>query len=149
MVSTIHALSPREVERFYLRSFLLHLKGTMTFAEIRRVSGVQYRSFREAFKARSLWPDDLEWRRVLSDAFRSNFVPLRHEFATILAKCNPNSSHDLRNDHRDMFITLICNCFRMFQYLRLNDTDALTHSFLEVLDYLSISPTWNRSVFNF
>lgn len=99
----------------YFLTLLLHVEGVTTFAQIRAVNDVQYRSLSNACKMRGLLSDDAEWRRVLSDAFRLGFVPLTHMFATVLANCEPSSSLNLWNEHRNMVITDIRNGFRRYQ----------------------------------
>lgn len=55
VLSRRYSVSTREGERFHLRTCLLHVKGATIFTEICKENGVQYRWFREAFKARGFW----------------------------------------------------------------------------------------------
>ena len=52
IVSRIYTVSPREGERFYLRTLLFHVKGARSFEDIRTVDGELKDSFREACIAR-------------------------------------------------------------------------------------------------
>lgn len=110
-VSRLYTVSPRDGERFHLRTFLLHAKGTMTFAEIGKKDGVQYLSFGEASKAQGVLVDYAKWAWVLADSFRSIFEALMYVFPTILANHERSSLQDLWNDHRGMIITDVCNRF--------------------------------------
>lgn len=58
-------------------------------------------------------------------------------FAPILASCRPSSPQNVWNQHHDMFITDIRDCFRGIRDLFPNDTDVLAYALLEVRNYLS------------
>lgn len=58
-----------------------------------------------------LLKEKLEWKRELRDNFRSNFVPLSHLFATILAHCEQSETLDIFNEHKIIFISNILKRF--------------------------------------
>ena len=65
VVSRIYTVSPREGERFYLRTLLFHVKGATSFEDVRTVDGEVKDSFREACIARGLLTDDTQWKITL------------------------------------------------------------------------------------
>ena len=105
IVGRIYSVSPREGERYYLRTLLLHVPGAKSFKDLRTVDNVTHNSFREACVAKGLLADDTEWKRCLQDAFRSRFEPLTKLFATILAHCELSDPKSLFEDFEDQFVT--------------------------------------------
>ena len=81
-------ISPREGERHFLRTLLLHKSGATSFANLRVHEGVQHSTFREACYALGLLSDDAEWIRCMKDTFSSNFDSLTDVFAIIMAFLN-------------------------------------------------------------
>ena len=72
----IYIISPREEERYFLRTLLLHISGLTSFKGATTVDGIQYSSFRQASCAMGLRADDAERMTCLKDAFESTFEPL-------------------------------------------------------------------------
>lgn len=101
----------------------------MTFAEISRRDGVQYRCFREAYKAHGLLAHDAEWVLVLTEEFRVLLGSLTHVCDTILTNCKSTSLQNVGNIPRDMFSTSIRIYFRSSRNLLRNDTDTLAYVF--------------------
>lgn len=100
--------------RLYLRRLLLHDKNAMDFDEIPRVKRLQTCSFGEASKARYLSVDYAEWVPVLKMCL-DTVLGLSYLFLlTSLGSCQPSSRQHLWTDHRDMFITDTCHCFRRY-----------------------------------
>ncbi len=91
VIRRMYNISPREGERYFLRSLILHRPGITSFKHMPNVDGKQYYSFREACCEIGLLADDLEWMRCLYDAFASTFEPSTTVFATIIALCEPSS----------------------------------------------------------
>lgn len=81
-------------------------------------------------KALGSFAYDAEWVRVLSDVFRSIFVPLMHLIATNLTRCEPSSPPDLWKNHHGILITYIWNNVKRHQNLLRNDSDALIYALL-------------------
>ncbi len=48
VIGRMYIVSPRERERYFLRTLLLHQKGASSYEELRRINGIQYGSFRDA-----------------------------------------------------------------------------------------------------
>ncbi len=61
VVGRMYNISPREGERYFLRTLLLHRPGITSLKHMRNVDGKQYSSFREACCAIGLLADDAEW----------------------------------------------------------------------------------------
>ncbi|KAG2874933.1 hypothetical protein PC114_g24994 [Phytophthora cactorum] len=78
-------VSPRDMQRFYMRVFLCHLKGPTSSENLRTVDGVTYGSYREAALDAGYLEDDSEWVACMTEAsqFRMPYQ-LRRLFATII-----------------------------------------------------------------
>ena len=55
-------------ERFYQRVLLNFVKGCTSFESIRRINGVDYKTYREALYTLGLLDDDKEWNDYFSQA---------------------------------------------------------------------------------
>jgi len=60
-VGRIYFVPPGSGEKFYLRTLLNHVKGPMSYNEIKTVGNVKYDSFKEACFALGLLEDDKEF----------------------------------------------------------------------------------------
>ena len=89
VVGRMYSISPREGERYFLRTLLLHKPGATSFDNLRFHDGVQYSTFRDACCALGLLSDDSEWLRCMQEAFSSNFDHLTEVFTIIMAFCEP------------------------------------------------------------
>ncbi|KAG3076535.1 hypothetical protein PC121_g7705 [Phytophthora cactorum] len=78
-------MSPRDMQRFYMRVLLCHRKGPTSFENLRTVDGVTYDSYREAALHAGYLEDDSEWVACMTEAsqFRMPYQ-LRQLFATII-----------------------------------------------------------------
>ncbi|GMF47935.1 unnamed protein product [Phytophthora fragariaefolia] len=78
-------VSPRDMERFYLRVLLCHRKGPQSFEHLRTVNGVTYETYRQAALRLGFREDDAEWISCMreADEFRMPYQ-LRQLFTTIL-----------------------------------------------------------------
>jgi len=140
VVSRIYTVSPREGERYFIRTLLFHQSGCKSFEELRTVNGEVCESFREACLRKGLLVDDDEWKRVIHDNFSSSFVPLTEVFVTILLHCNPSDPRALWTEHKTQFVTDIRNRYRgnpEAQSLLRTDDSALNYALLEIQDYLT------------
>jgi len=140
VVSRIYTVSPREGERYFIRTLLFHQSGCKSFEELRTVNGEVCESFREACLRKGLLVDDDEWKRVIQDNFSSSFVPLTEVFVTILLHCNPSDPRALWTEHKTQFVTDIRNRYRgnpEAQRLLRTDDSALNYALLEIQDYLT------------
>ena len=113
---------PSEGERFYLRLLLQHVKGALSFPDIRTLdTGEVCSSFREACLRRGLLEDDDEWRVCLQEtAFVASAVHLRKLFAVILTFCEPSEPILLWN----MFKPQMCDDFTN-QGIRIEDSESM------------------------
>ncbi|KAG3001519.1 hypothetical protein PC120_g20227 [Phytophthora cactorum] len=78
-------VSPRDIQRFYMRVLLCHRQGPTSFENLRTVDGVTYDSYREAALNAGYLEDDSEWVACMTEAsqFRMPYQ-LRQLFATII-----------------------------------------------------------------
>ena len=104
VIGRMYTVSPREGEKYYLRTLLLHVPGATSFQNLLNVNGIIHTSFRDACCALGLLADDAEWQRCLDDAFATSFEPLTAVFSTILAFCEPSNPLRLWNDNVQKFL---------------------------------------------
>ena len=102
----MHSASPKDVERFYLRLLLFHVRGATSFEDLRTVSvnGIRtvFTSFRDACVARGLVQDDEYLRQTLADAIQSRMPSqLRCMFAYILVYCGVDDGNSLWEEFRE------------------------------------------------
>ncbi|GMF14737.1 unnamed protein product [Phytophthora fragariaefolia] len=78
-------VSPRDMERFYLRVVLCHHKAPQSFEHLRTVDGVTYETYRQTALRLGFLEDDTEWISCMREAagFRMPYQ-LRQLFTTIL-----------------------------------------------------------------
>ncbi|KAG2868807.1 hypothetical protein PC113_g683 [Phytophthora cactorum] len=78
-------VSPRDMQRFYMRVLLCHRKGPTSFENLRTVDGITYDLYREAALHAGYLEDDSKWVACMTDAsqFRMPYQ-LRQLFATII-----------------------------------------------------------------
>jgi len=70
----MYFVNPKDIERFYLRLLLLHVKGAKSYNDIKTVNGVLYSSFLNAAKAYNFIAADDEWDKCLSEAVQLKFM---------------------------------------------------------------------------
>ena len=68
VLARMYAVSPRDRERYFLRTLLLHVKGPKSFDDLKTFNGTVYETYCEAAKARGLLRDDAEWSNCLEEA---------------------------------------------------------------------------------
>ncbi|KAG3084835.1 hypothetical protein PI125_g19417 [Phytophthora idaei] len=78
-------MSPRDMQRFYMRVSLCHRKGPTSFDNLRAVDGVTYDLYCEAVLHAGYVEDNSEWVACMTEAsqFRMPYQ-LRQLFATII-----------------------------------------------------------------
>ncbi|XP_065640451.1 uncharacterized protein LOC136073037 [Hydra vulgaris] len=78
-------------EVFFLRLLLLHVKGAMSFEDLRTIHGTVFNTFREACYRLGLLQDDIEWRNTLTEAVATRMPKqIRQLFSIILTLCEPD-----------------------------------------------------------
>lgn len=63
----MYTVNPFDHERFYLRLLLLHIKGALSFEDLRTVNGIVFPSFKDAANAQNLLSTDDEWIKYLQE----------------------------------------------------------------------------------
>ena len=91
VVGRMYNISPRERERYFLRTLLLNRAGAICFTDMRSYEGDQFPTFRETSCAMGLLSND----QAINDAFSSNFDALTEVFSVILAFCEPANPHNI------------------------------------------------------
>ncbi|KAK9054325.1 hypothetical protein SSX86_025403 [Deinandra increscens subsp. villosa] len=87
-IGRIYFVCPSMGERYYLRMLLNHVRGPLSFEDIRTVDGVVHPTYRSACKALNLLGDDIEWVESIREASQWKLGnQLRQLFATILMFC--------------------------------------------------------------
>ena len=86
VIPRMFSVSPKDVNRYYLRLLLLHVREATSFEDLRSVDGVLYDSYKQAAEARNLIMDDSQWRQSMheADVFQMP-CQLRNMFAFICA----------------------------------------------------------------
>ncbi|XP_058791046.1 uncharacterized protein LOC131664174 [Phymastichus coffea] len=89
-IGRMFSISPTQLELFHLRLLLLHVKGAISFGDLKTVNNVLYPSFTAACLALGIIEDDDEWSKAMREAV-SWMMPkrLRHLFVLILIHCQP------------------------------------------------------------
>ncbi|KAH7482044.1 ATP-dependent DNA helicase PIF1 [Phytophthora ramorum] len=89
-------VSPRDMERFYLRLLLCHRRGPRSFEDLRTVDGVLCPTYRDAAEHAGYLENDSEWVLCLSEAAEFQMpYQLRQLFATILVYSAPTDAQGL------------------------------------------------------
>lgn len=87
-------MSPSECDRFYLRIFLNHVRGSISFEELKTLNGNTCRTFKESAQMRGHHDDYL--RRCLQEACSTRMSSsLRRLFVSILMFCQPTGVREL------------------------------------------------------
>ena len=96
VIGRMYSASPRDREKFCLRSLLLHVRGASSYADLKTYNGVVYDTFQEACLARGLLENDGEWDRALSEGV-ALLMPqqCRQLFVTIMTHCQPSDPKQL------------------------------------------------------
>ena len=91
VVGRVYNISPREGERYFLRTLLLHKSRATSFSDISFQEGVQHHTFPDTCCALGLLSDDVEWVRCMEDAFSSHFDRITDIFSIIMAFFEPSN----------------------------------------------------------
>ncbi|OWZ06912.1 Helitron helicase [Phytophthora megakarya] len=97
-ICRMNDVSPRDMERFYLRVMLCNRRGPTSFEDLRTVSGIEYPSYLDAVKAAGHLENDGEWIACMEEAKEYKMpYQLRQLFATLLAYSMPTDVRGMWN----------------------------------------------------
>lgn len=68
LTGRMYQVSPKDAERFYLRTLLANVTGSTSFEDLRTFEGVVHNTFQAACVARGLCESDQLWRDTLQEA---------------------------------------------------------------------------------
>ena len=89
VISRMHQVSPKDVERYHLRILLLNIPGPTSFEDIRTVDGVVYLTFKQACAALGLIEDDANSIKTMTETvFRCSPAQCRRVFAFLILFCD-------------------------------------------------------------
>ena len=96
--STVGRVQPVHIsttERYYLRLLLYHVRGPISYEDVRTVNGVQHDSFEAAAEAMGLKHTNTHFLDALRDAVHdeTNVMLLRKFFVTLLIMLRPTPQH--------------------------------------------------------
>ncbi|KAG3008561.1 hypothetical protein PC116_g21389 [Phytophthora cactorum] len=93
-------VSPRDINRFYIRLLLCYRRGPISYDDLKTVEGETNATFKGAALAMGLLDSDEDNHRCLTEAAHSQMpTQLRHLFAVLLVYCDPASPDELWNAH--------------------------------------------------
>ncbi|KAG6687927.1 hypothetical protein I3842_11G098700, partial [Carya illinoinensis] len=122
IIGRIVTANPSEGERYYLRILLNHIRGPLSFDDLKTVNGVLAPTFREAATMHDLLQRDNSIEECLQEAsLYQTPSNLRRLFATILVYCNPAnprhvSSTTLESMKEDILASTLLNSEQQVVY---------------------------------
>ncbi len=151
VVGRMYNISPKEGERYFLRTLQLHKAGMDYFKSLRIVDGVLYSTHREACCALGLLADDAEWMWCLQESYASSSEALTTVFATILSFFDPSNPVQLWNKNKSNFIENIRKQYKnvaQAQSILVEDEVAEILALIEARNtLLEINPRFNLDQF--
>ncbi|KAK9119226.1 hypothetical protein Scep_017319 [Stephania cephalantha] len=101
----MYTVSPLDRERYYLRLLLNHVRGPISFEDLRTVDGFTFETFKQSAEKRGLLEDDDSVTQCLREAANVHMPrSLRRLFATILVFCEPIRVRDLWDEFNTYMI---------------------------------------------
>jgi hypothetical protein len=101
-IGRMYTVSPAESELFHLRLLLLHVRGPVSYADLKYYNDVPHETFAQSCLARGLIEDDAELEKCLREAAYFKFPrQLRNLFVTILIHCSPKEPEKLWEKFKD------------------------------------------------
>ena len=101
-IGRMYSISPTQLQLFHLRLLLLHVKGAISFDDLKTVNGIIQPTFTAACLALGLIEDDEEWIRAMNEATVWMMpVQLRRLFVRILIHCQPVHPEELWDKFKD------------------------------------------------
>ncbi|KAG6612900.1 helitron helicase-like protein [Phytophthora cinnamomi] len=132
-------VTPRDMERFYMRVLLCHRKGPQSFAKLRTVDGVTYASYRQAALKLGYLEDDAEWIACMEEAaaFKMPYQ-LRQLFATIIVYSQVSEVRVLWNRFYDVLSEDFAHTYRGLEGQEKEDMIRF-HTLKDLNDLLQIN----------
>jgi hypothetical protein len=94
VIGRMYTVSPRDLERFFLRLVLLHVANAKSFVDLRTVNGVTASTFQEAAVLLGLVERNEQWIKCMEEAVHSAMPSaIRGLFVTILIYGNLPNIH--------------------------------------------------------
>ena len=104
VIPRMYFVNPKDIERYYLRMLLLHVKGATSFVDLRTVNGIIYDSYLETARVLNIISPDDEWDKCLAEAVQYKFPHALCElFAYILVFHLPINAQDLYEKYKEHF----------------------------------------------
>uniref|UniRef100_UPI00358E4945 uncharacterized protein n=1 Tax=Myxine glutinosa TaxID=7769 RepID=UPI00358E4945 len=101
-IGRVYTVHPNNFECFFLYLLLHHVKGPISFQELRTFNGQVCDTFRQACHLHGLLEDDSYWDATLEEAAVSRSPALlRNLFAIMLQTCGLSNPVQLWNNHRE------------------------------------------------
>ncbi|KAF0720219.1 hypothetical protein AaE_010351, partial [Aphanomyces astaci] len=105
VIGRIDSVSPRQKERFYIRTLLFHKYGPTYFEDLRTVHGTLYPTYEEAVLSMGLLENDEEYVVCIRQATLDCMDGQLHElFANILVHCLPANTRALFDQFKADFM---------------------------------------------
>ncbi|XP_043481310.1 uncharacterized protein LOC122510603 [Leptopilina heterotoma] len=105
IICRMYFVSPKDIERYFLRILLLYVRGAKSFEDVRTYEGITYNTYIEAARARNLMVDDNEWDNCLTEAVSMKFPKeLCRLFAYICVFGLPVNAVDLWNKFKEHMV---------------------------------------------
>ncbi|XP_023245859.1 uncharacterized protein LOC111643039 [Copidosoma floridanum] len=101
-IGRMFSISPTQVELFYLRLLLLHIKGNTSYNDLKTVDGILQPSFTATCLTLRVIEDDDEWIKAMNEA-TVWMMPQRLQllFVRILIHCQPIHPEELWENFKD------------------------------------------------
>ncbi|ETV87170.1 hypothetical protein H257_02145 [Aphanomyces astaci] len=166
VIGRIDSVSPRQKERFYIRTLLCHKYGPTTFEDLRTVHGTLYPTYEEAALSMGLLENDEEYVVCIRQATLDCMDGQLHElFANILVHCLLASTRSLfdqfKTDFMDKRLRNLRRCNKTLQeplsedmmlgkamfYTLKSIDNCFQHHRLSLLDYPTLPQLHEFEVF--
>ncbi|CAN6685799.1 unnamed protein product [Malus baccata var. baccata] len=141
VIGWIYAVSSNEGEKFHLHILLNHVKGPISFENLRTVNDIVQPTFKKAVKQRGLLEDDDNIRRCLCKASNIRMPSaLPRLFVTILVYCEPHGVRRLWDEFHsfmveDYYVSSITNNTSILNKLLQDLNGLLVQDSKSVSDY--------------
>ena len=106
-VGRLYSIHPTQIQLYALRLLLNHVRGPLSYEDIRKVDGVTHETFQDAAIAHKLVKNDKIWIECMMEAndSQTNIHLLRKLFVTILLKCEVNRHRTFYKKCKDFLNT--------------------------------------------